>query len=415
MRKKILVAAVAGTLAAPAVVLAQSSVTISGFIQMSVDNMKVGNPAATRTTTSEGRLNDESSSVVFNIREDLGSGLAAIVRVDLKPNLDSSNLAASGESYVGFDSRSWGRLTAGRHNLHYFKTPSDAYFRGASLKVDPGSIIEFAGGGRVAIANATRTPNSIRWNSPNWSGFDLAVGYSFNPLGVTSPESDMAANNSKRRGQAWNLNPTYTAANWQLGYSYWNGKADAPSATAFAAGLATLSSAALSPAATVLGATTAGQSISAAQFVSADQRSDAFYGHYTWGGWKVGLMWHTAKLTAAATAAGLAPEGTKIGDRTAWSIPLRYATGPHTFMGTYTKARDDKATAAQDGAKMWSLGYSYAFSKRTFANLSLAKLKNDRGGAYTPYTSFGSLGSVNDNLAAGEGVRILAFGLRHNY
>ncbi|MBI2754349.1 MAG: porin [Betaproteobacteria bacterium] len=415
MRKKILVAAVAGALAAPAVVLAQSSVTISGFIQMSVDNMKVSNPAPTRTTTSEGRLNDESTSVVFNIREDLGSGLAAIVRVDLKTNLDSSNTATSGESYIGFDSRSWGRLTAGRHNLHYFKTPSDAYWRGASLKVDPGSIIEFAGGGRVAIANATRTPNSIRWNSPNWSGFDVAVGYSFNPLGVTSPEADMTANNTKRKGQAWNLNPTYTAANWQVGYSYWNGKADAPSATAFPAGLATLSSAALSPATAVLSTTTAGQSISAGQLVGADQLSNALYGFYSWSGFKLGAMWHTAKLKAAATAAGLAPAGTTIGDRTAWSIPLRYETGPHTFMGAYTKARDDKATAVQDGAKMWSLGYSYGLSKRTFVNLSLAKLKNDVGGAYTPYTSFGSLGSVNDQLGAGEGVRILAFGIRHVY
>lgn len=415
MTRKILAVAVAGALAAPAAALAQSSVTINGFFQMSVDNMSVSNAAASRTTKSEGRLNDESSSVVFNVREDLGGGLAAIVRADLKTNLDSGNTATSGESYVGLDSRTWGRLTAGRHNLHYFKTPSDAYWVGASLKVDPGSIIEFAGGGRVAIANATRTPNSIRWNSPRWGGFDVAVGYSFNPLGVTSPEADMTANNTKRRGQAWNLNPTYTADNWQVGYSYWIGKADAPSATAYPAGLATLSSAALAAAPAILATTTAGQAVSAGQLVSADQRSNALYGFYSWSGWKLGLMWHTAKLTSAATAAGLAPEGATIGDRAAWSVPLRYATGPHTFLAAYTKAQDDKATVARDGAKMWSLGYSYAFSKRTFLNLSVAELKNNSGGAYTPYTSFGSLGSVNDNLAPGEGVRIFALGMRHNY
>lgn len=406
MRKEILVTAVAGALAAPAVVLAQSSVTINGFFQMSVDNMKVSNPAATRTKTGENRVNDESSSVVFNVREDLGSGLSAIVRADLKTNLDSGNTALTGESYVGFASDRWGRITVGRHNLHYFLTPSDAYFRGVSLKVDPGSIIEFAGGGRVAIANATRTPNSIRWNSPNWGGFEAVVGYSTSPLGPTSPEADMAAGNSARSGRAWNLNPRYTTADWQLGYSYWNARADAPSAV-FNSAIAGLS--------TVPSGTSATLPSAAGQLVSADQLSHALYGYYTWGGFKLGLMSQTSKLNAAATGSGLQPVGTEVSKRTAWSIPLRYQTGPHTFMATYTKAGDDKATIVQDGAKMWALSYAYGLSKRTYLALSLGRLKNDAAAAYSPYTSYGSLGSVNDNLAAGEGIRLAVFGIRHNY
>src|SRR3989304_1747596 len=156
MRKRILAVAVAVALAAPAVVFAQSadsSVTISGNFLMSVDNQSVGNPAATRTNTSETRVQDESSSLVFSVRENLGNGLATVGRLDFKVGYPTGTLSAFGESWVGLDSKQWGSLTTGRHGLHYFKTPEDAYYLGASLRVHPSSLIDFAGGGRVAIAN----------------------------------------------------------------------------------------------------------------------------------------------------------------------------------------------------------------------------------------------------------------------
>lgn len=402
MRKKMLVAAVAGALAAPAVVLAQSSVTISGFLQGSVDNMKISN--TTRSKASETRVNDESSSVVFSVTEDLGGGLAGIGRVDFKPNLDTGALAASGESWVGLRSRSWGQLTMGRHSLHYFLAPDDAYFKGASYRIHPTSLTDFAGGGRIAIANATRTPNSIKWTSPNWSGFGLVAAYSSNPLASAGVEADMAAGNTARNGRAWNLHPTYTAANWKIGYSFWDGKADNPTAI-YNAALSGLSTAPVGTSTTVASL--------AAQRITADQRGNTLYGYYTWDGWKLGLLWNKTKLKAAAAGAGLAPIGTELGDRTAWSIPLRYTTGPYSFMAAYTKARDDKATAVQDGAKMWSLTYAYSLSKRTNLAVSLNQLTNDAGAAYSHYVDSGA--GTNNALAAGEKARLVTFGIRHDY
>lgn len=403
MRKKSLIVAVAGALAAPAAALAQSSVVINGFIQVSLDNMKVSNAPA-RLNSSETRVNDESSSVVFNVTEDLGSGLAGIVRVDFKPNMDTGSLAASGESWVGLRSRSWGQLTMGRHGLHYFLAPDDAYFKGASYRVHPSSLTDFAGGGRIAIANATRTPNSIKWTSPNWGGFQAVVAYSTNPLASAGVEADMAAGNDARDGRAWNIHPTYTAANWKVGYSYWDGKADNPRAV-YNPAISGLSTA-------PLGTSTAAPSL-AGQLITADQRGNTLYGHYTWAGWKLGLLWNKTELTAAATGAGLAPIGTRLGDRTAWSIPLRYATGPQTFMAAYTRANDDKATPIADGAKMWTLTYAYSLSKRTHLALSLNQLKNDPGAAYTHYVDAGA--GINNALAAGEKARLVTFGIRHDY
>ncbi len=403
--KKIIcgVAAVAGAFAAPAVVLAQSSVTISGFFQVSVDSMKIGDAPA-RLKRTENRVNDESSSVVFSVTEDLGGGLAGIGRVDFKPNLDTGSLAASGESWVGLRSKDWGQLTAGRHSLHYFLAPDDAYFKGASYRIHPSSLTDFAGGGRIAIANATRTPNSIKWTSPAWGGFQTVVAYSTSPLASAGVEADLAAGNSARNGRAWNLHPTYTTPNWKIGYSYWDGKADNPSAV-YSPAISGLSTAPLGTSTTL--ATAAGQ------LITADQRGNTLYGFYTWDGWKLGLLWNKTGLKAAATGVGLVPIGTKLGDRTAWSIPLRYTTGPHNYMASYTQALDDKATAARDGANMWSLTYAYSLSKRTNLALSLNQIKNDAGAAYSHYVDSG--GGTNNSLAAGERARLVSFGIRHDF
>ncbi|MFY9315900.1 MAG: hypothetical protein WAO95_10115, partial [Burkholderiales bacterium] len=59
VNKKLLAVAIAGALAAPGAALAQSSVTISGFIGVTVDNLKFSQPAATRTTASESRMSDD--------------------------------------------------------------------------------------------------------------------------------------------------------------------------------------------------------------------------------------------------------------------------------------------------------------------------------------------------------------------
>ncbi|MEW5864996.1 MAG: porin [Pseudomonadota bacterium] len=403
MNKKLLAVAVAGVFAAPAAAFAQSSVTISGAITMTVDNVKYSDTA--KTTRSESRLNDESSSIIFNVREDLGGGMSAIVKVDVKPNPDSGAIAASGESFVGISTKTAGRFTAGRHNFHFFKTPWDGYGLSGGLKSHPSSLIDFAGGGKVAIANATRTPNSLMWSSPKWGGFAVDVGYSFNPGGgntateignAGATEADLTAGNTARRGRAWMLNPTFSGTNWHIGYSYWNGKPDAPTAVT-ATGVPSL----------------------AVQLGSSDQRSDSLYGYYTWGGFKLGLMWNKSKLNAAATAAGLPAVGTQLSNRTAWSIPIRYSWANHHILAHYTKARDDKATAAQDGAKMWALMYAYSLSKRTSVSLSYTKLTNDgnatAGGAgYNLYTNI-VLGSANAGTTAGEDVRALIFGVRHNF
>ena len=70
MNKKLLVVAVAGALAAPGLAMAQSSVTISGIFKASLENIKIGAPAAARAglNTTENRIADDSSRIPLQRR-----------------------------------------------------------------------------------------------------------------------------------------------------------------------------------------------------------------------------------------------------------------------------------------------------------------------------------------------------------
>src|SRR5204863_6334901 len=114
MNKKLLAVAVAGALSAPVVAFAQSSVTISGNIKMSMQQYKLSNAAAARAgqNTSQSLVHDDSSRIIFNMTEDLGAGLQAIAQIDWRVVPDTHVNAAGipqdnvgGNSHVGLRSK----------------------------------------------------------------------------------------------------------------------------------------------------------------------------------------------------------------------------------------------------------------------------------------------------------------------
>ena len=396
MNKKLLVLAVAGALAAPGVALAQSSVTISGVFKASLENIRIGGPGAVRAAagnnTSENRIADDSSRILFNVVEDLGGGLSAIGQADMRIPMASGNLIAmSGNTHVGLRSKSMGRIFVGRQDVHYGNTESDMSALAGDLRADAVSVLAFMRDGTTAIASASRTPNIIHYTTPNFSGFTAIVAYSTGSAGsaagqptsagaaVVAQQQDLST--TLRKGSALNINPNYAASNFQVGYSYWNSKPDGGTA-----------------------ATSSGNA-------NADQRSDKIYGSFKMAGFKVGLSWDKSRLKGNIGAAA----GTELANRTAWSIPVSYMMGNNGFHFHYTKARDDKATVAQDGAKMVALSYQYTLSKRTSVGLTYAKITNDAAAAYNLFTT-GTLGnSTGATSAAGEDPRLMAATIRHAF
>jgi len=395
MQKKLLAVAVAGALALPGAAFAASSVTITGFFKLSYAYTKVSDQTA--GSNSQDRVQDESSRIIFRVVEDLGGGLQAIGQVDWRIAMDAGQDFGNGANWVGLRSKSWGEATIGRHDLHYIYTEDQSYSRGGSLKGTNTSIIAFSAGGVFAIANATRTPNTIVWDSPNWKGFQLKAAYSTNPYAASEGDIGSTAGD----GWALNIAPQYNAKNWGIGYSYWQGKNDG----------ATFSLPANGP----LGAAT----VTGAQIKTTGNRVN---GHYQWGGFRIGVVWDQAKVkdnNNATVGTAFCPTGcSTVSKRNAWSVPLRYDFGKWSVFGHYSWALRDKGDAFQNldsKAKMFTIGGSYAFSKRTTIALEWAQIKNKEDAAYNLFTNVGSLGSNSNAVTPGQDPSQLALTVTHNF
>jgi len=371
MNKKILAVAVASVLAAPATALAQ--VTISGIFKVGVENIKVGNPAAGRTQSSQVRMDDNSSRIIFGVTEDLGGGLAAIAQVDMRFQPEGGGgPAASGNTWVGLRGSGFGSITFGRHDLHYGKQPDDLASKAGALHASAVSLMDYAAGGGggaagAAVAITSRTANVARWDSPNWGGLTLTAAYSFAPFGS---ENDMAAG-ANQKGNALNINPAFTASNWQIGASIWNAKSEATNAR--------------------------------------EEKANVFYGYYRMGGWKIGAAVNQSEITTAGVVSS---------DRRAFTLPVSYTTGAHNFYGHYTKADKDDAAGfagADNAAKMMAFAYVYDLSKRTSVGVTYAKISNNAAASYNFFTGGGALGSPDSIPTAGEDPQLIQGTIRHAF
>ncbi len=378
MKKKLLAVAVVGAFALPGTALAQSSVTISGTFKGSFESLSYGQSSKANSRSQTG-VADDSSAIRFNVVEDLGGGLAAIGQLDIRFTIDGqAAIGAAGNTYLGLESKSLGRILMGRQDLHYVNTASDLAVYGA-LTASNQALMSFLGGGTTAIAGATRSANVVHYTTPNMGGLTTVIAYSAN---ATGNEADIAS--SMRKGRAWNVSPTFTHKDFNIGYSYWNSKNDG---NATAASIATLTA------------------------VAGDQRGDRLAGAYNWGGLRVGLAYDKSKIVNNVAGTGT------VSDRIAWSLPVQYTWGNNGVYAYYTKARNDKATAAIDGAKQFAVSYAHLLSKRTSVALTYTKITNDVGANYQLFTNtaFGLGNSAAQTGAAGEDPKLWAITVRHNF
>lgn len=361
MNKKLLAAAVAGALALPGAAMAQ--VTINGIFKVGIDSYSKDRVTPSANNDSEMRITDNSSRIIISVSEDLGGGLSAIGQWDLRAPMDSaSSFSNSGNTWVGLRSTSWGTLTLGRHDLHYGSQPDDIASKAGALMAASISLMDYTANG-TAIANATRTPNVVRWDSPNWGGFAVTAAYS---TGNQAQEADLTGTSS---GSAYNLKAQFTAANWNIGASLWRSEAEATG--------------------------------------SPEQDGMVAFGYIRFGGLKVGAAVNQSEVTTA---------GVSTQDRMAFTIPVSFTTGPHNFYAHYTIADDDDATpGVEDGATMMAVAYVYDLSKRTSVGVTYAQIDNDANAAYNFFTNTGGLGSTSSAMTAGEDGTLIAFTVRHAF
>jgi predicted porin len=187
MKKTLIVAAILASAVGTAA-HAQSSVTLYGLVDAGYQYSKTQGQASRSAIDSGGQSDSR-----FGIRgtEDLGGGLKANFLLESGINVDDGSTTGSSlfnrQAWVGLSSTQFGELRVGRHFIL-----GSAFF----TTIDPfGTTFRQAGMGTTfAAANQARNNNTAMYFSPNFAGFQGAIGYSFNSNAQEVPGN---ANNNR--------------------------------------------------------------------------------------------------------------------------------------------------------------------------------------------------------------------------
>ncbi|MFI5447355.1 porin [Polaromonas sp. UC242_47] len=355
---------------------AQSSVTLSGTIKGGVAQTKYSNGPAGTTNGSGLSVADGSSRFIIGGTEDLGGGLKAVFQIDTRFRVDdnggapTSSPLGSGNTFVGL-SGGLGTIQLGKMDTHYCLGSDQHGSRATAMQASSCGILGYVGNAGAAIANASRSTNTIRYTTPNFSGFQGQLNYSTSFNGPEGIPGDAG------KGRAVNAGLNYGNGPIKAGLSIWDAKSESR-----IAGVA-----------------------------RADQKAYTLFGDYNFGVATVGLTYDNSEINSGLVAGADAKA-----KRSAWSIPVTVPLGAGTFLFTYTKASDIKnngTTAADTGASLISVGYDYSLSKRTSVGVSYARLNNKANAGYALYTQASLNGTPNN--AVGQDASQLYLGIRHAF
>jgi predicted porin len=466
VQKKLLAVAVAGALAAPVAAMAQSSVTVSGAINVWYET--AGASGATNTVPATGgtvstfdvknrdRMQDgNGSNIRFTAVEDIGGGMQGFMQVEsaVINNANTRNDAAGNPSQVptstqnaggwatrnsgvGLRGQSWGEVLIGIWDIHYNEQDAadSQRLRGASQATSLALLNSFSGFGGLAVG--ARYSNVIRYQSPNWAGFNFKLAY-VRPTDNAVPTATSTAAPNVTEGtknKAINFAPQWSNGPIFVGFSYLKD-------SDIAIGPATVfSSAVVTNIATgaVLGNTVGSAGTSNLATVKSSRLSAAYTFPF---GLKLALVYDQSKLEMKSTGTATTGFGSTELKRNVWALPISWNTGAHTIFATYAQADKLKGSFGQASgasvdlsnvgvtpsgaaagttpgdvssnskAKFYSLGYQLDLSKRTNLHVSFNQVKNDTLSGYDFFSN-----PVNMNASSfGADPRSISLGIRHAF
>jgi predicted porin len=367
MNKKLVALAVAGALALPLAAEAQTAqVTLYGRANMSLEFVKASGPgAADGSTSTVTRVTSNSSNFGLRGTESLGGGLTAFFQVENTVNWDgnpqagvsNSNTIGNRDTFLGLQG-SYGTIRLGRSLSPYDDvTPifaANAYNYNTDVMNNSGVWSNNSNGiaGEATAGYDDRYSNSIRWNSPTWSGFTAEVQLA----------------TRENTGHSWAFIP---------GIFYNNGPIQAGLVYARHDKIRCYNAAGTSYAA-----------CGSAPFSGFAAKDDAFTlaGGYDFGVARVGLVYEHLKYE------------TPTGDlkRDYWGISGNIPVGSGLVYVFYGSGGDGKGGASDSetrinsllhggdtGATNFEIGYRYNLSKRTSLNVGYAMIRNDANANYT--------------------------------
>lgn len=348
MKKSLIALAIAGSFAGSA--FAESAVTVYGIADMGIVD-ESGNIGGSRLKLTSGA--QSGTRLGLKGTEDLGNDMKALFVLETGIAADAGGFNQGGiafarQSFVGLQSN-FGTVTLGRQYTPYFL---------ALNGVDP-----FASGMAGAAINlmassGIRMSNTVKYASPNFSGFNGEVAYGF---GETIGSSD--TNRQFGASIGYKMNPV----NVQLAYHIKRNDADSASSKNL-----------------LLGASWDLQVAKA--FIAIAENTGPESSPFPSPGNSFGF-------TPTAPTGSSKSRDFLIGA----SVPF----GSHTFIASYI--RKDDRTGANNDANQIALGYTYALSKRTNLYAAWGRIDNKNLASYT----------VGNNSEPGSGDRAINLGVRH--
>ncbi|TEA79540.1 porin [Allopusillimonas ginsengisoli] len=218
MKKTLLAAALIAGFAG--VAQAETSVTLYGILDGGIGYQKVDGKVdgVDYEAKKLGGINGVQSGNRWGLKgsEDLGDGLRAIFQLESGFDLGTANSAQGGRLFgrqatLGLAGDAWGELTGGRQT-------------NIGSKYLPGIVDPFGGGfGQANVGTSFSAANTMRWDNtvmyqtPNFSGFQFGVGYSFNVNGGEGWDVDFAGQPNPKDSNGKGITAGLRYANGPIG------------------------------------------------------------------------------------------------------------------------------------------------------------------------------------------------------
>jgi len=358
-----------------------SNVTIYGTAMLFVEGLeKDGQGTTTRMTSG-------TSNLGFRGSEELGGGLKALFQIETQVFLDQSVATTTlRNSHVGLAS-AWGTVSGGNWDTPYKVQILDVGpVRGQNpfdnpILNNPGFAVPVTTTQATRAASAAdaafnrRQGNSIQYWSPSVGGFSGRLAYSL-------PEGRTEVGSADISPTLWSLGLRYENDGLSLRYGYERHK-------------------------DYFGLSQLGGSAPGATNDSSTDQAHMLVASYRFGWTRVAALFERLTYENDDSTAGAIDRRS----RNAWELYAEHGMGPHRVFAEFSKANagscdlvgGGSCSSSGLGAKAWTLGYVYDFSKRTSAYAAYYKIDNEKNARYAVFPPQGTTPAGTDASSLGVG------------
>lgn len=381
MQKKLLTVAVAGALAAPGAALAQ--VEVYGFISVAIQQFSYSESTSGAPSVDKFDVSSHGSNYGIRGRENLGGGLTAWFQIEQNAPMERSNnvaiTPASRNTAVGLQG-SWGNFFIGQWTTPWADLES-LWSIGSVGGYSPSlSII-----GRRETTGSAPNPNCVNGHAsggqPPGIGLTLVGGVTTITTALICDPVEAGGGVGhpfwRRVSQSiFYYSPVFGGAQVKLAYQTNEGKAEAGIPGVVAADPWLFSGAIQWSG--MGGRARIGAAYDRHEDFTTPGETDTGWtikGGFNFGFVDVGLAYE--EMTYKTLAGDV--------DATQYGIAFAIPIGQGAIRASYSEADklETPAGETQTGAKEYTIGYDYRFSKRTTVGFGYAKIENDSAAIFT--------------------------------